>query len=324
MSVQSLGTARVVDLRHGPTPRIGGRDDEHVRVLQESFDQLPPIVVHRPTMMVIDGAHRLLAAKRLGRSTIRVEFFTGSSAAAYVEAVRRNIAHGKPLTLTERRQAAREIVDSHPNWSDARVAAACALSDKTVAALRASDDSDGVDARVGSDGRTRPVDVASRRLRAADLLGRSPELSLRAVARAVNLSPATVLDVRRRLLRNDSPVTGKPDPVASGEGRAHPARSPEGRPTPLAVMTDLIDSVPWISNPCRLDTQEQREFATWFRDRVRDSWRFSRFIDNVPNSDQTSVVVLALVQARSWAKFAAEVERRIGPVDMERYRQLVG
>ncbi|MGH3925165.1 MAG: streptomycin biosynthesis regulator, partial [Pseudonocardiaceae bacterium] len=44
------------------SPRQDGENGEHVRVLAESEEQLPPIVVHGQSMRVIDGTHRIRAA----------------------------------------------------------------------------------------------------------------------------------------------------------------------------------------------------------------------------------------------------------------------
>lgn len=40
------------------SPRQDGLNDEHARVLAESEERLPPIVVHGQSMRVIDGIHR--------------------------------------------------------------------------------------------------------------------------------------------------------------------------------------------------------------------------------------------------------------------------
>jgi hypothetical protein len=44
------------------SPRQGGENDEHARALAEPEERLPPIVVHGPSMRVIDGIHRVRAA----------------------------------------------------------------------------------------------------------------------------------------------------------------------------------------------------------------------------------------------------------------------
>ena len=49
-------------LRHADSPRLDGESPDHIRTLAESGSDLPPILVHRETMRVIDGMHRLRAA----------------------------------------------------------------------------------------------------------------------------------------------------------------------------------------------------------------------------------------------------------------------
>src|SRR5690349_6262411 len=88
------GTVRLSSLVICDTPRRSGESLEHVRRLAESEDELPPIVVHRPTMRVIDGMHRLRAAELRGQQEIEVRFFDGDEASSFVLAVRANIAHG--------------------------------------------------------------------------------------------------------------------------------------------------------------------------------------------------------------------------------------
>lgn len=141
------------------SPRTAGVDMDYVRVLTESFGQLPPIVVHRSTMCVIDGMHRLCAARLLGKETIKVSFFAGDAAAAFVLAVQSNVAHGLPLSLAERGAAAARIVRSHAQWSDRMIASVTGLSPKTVGVIRvgSSEEIPQSDVRIGRDGRVRHV-----------------------------------------------------------------------------------------------------------------------------------------------------------------------
>jgi hypothetical protein len=63
-------------------------------LLAECYTELPPILVQRGSMQVIDGMHRLRVAPRRGEDTVRVQFFHGSVTAAFIAAVRLNAAHG--------------------------------------------------------------------------------------------------------------------------------------------------------------------------------------------------------------------------------------
>src|SRR2546421_3267487 len=56
------------------SPRLNGEDAEHIRVLAAVEAKLPPILVHRASMRVIDGMHRLGAARLRNEETIDVQF----------------------------------------------------------------------------------------------------------------------------------------------------------------------------------------------------------------------------------------------------------
>lgn len=158
----------VESLVAGDKVRLKGVDKDHVRLLAESEGPLPPILVHRRTMRVIDGMHRLSAARVQGRRTIDVRFFEGDEEAMFIEAVQANISHGLPLTLADRRAAASRIVRTHAKWSDRMIAGMVGLSPKTVGAVRArlTEEFPQSRLRVGKDGRTRrlPVRDAEREI----------------------------------------------------------------------------------------------------------------------------------------------------------------
>ena len=159
--------ARVAIAELGPadSPRRGGEDLGHVRLLAESGADLPPILVHRQTMRVIDGMHRLRAARLRGEPDIEVTYYDGDDAGAFIEAVRANVTHGLPLTLADRRAAALRILAANPEMSDRMVAGLTGLSPKTVGAARRSVGRQlpGSAYRLGQDGRWRPSRSAPRR-----------------------------------------------------------------------------------------------------------------------------------------------------------------
>src|SRR5262249_27812124 len=144
------------------SPRLEGEDIEHARTLAAIDNELPPILVHRPSMRVIDGMHRLTAAIMRGAETIDVRFFDGSERDAFVLAVQANIRHGRPLSLAHGSAAAERIMPSHPAWSDRAIATAAGLGTRHVADIRRKLEDAGVGEaakhRMGRDGRLRPVD----------------------------------------------------------------------------------------------------------------------------------------------------------------------
>jgi hypothetical protein len=69
--------------------------------------KFPPIVValNRGRYILVDGKHRLEAKKILKQNSIEAEVVIGwSKRQIYEEAVRRNVTHGKALSIHERRQ----------------------------------------------------------------------------------------------------------------------------------------------------------------------------------------------------------------------------
>ncbi|GAA3214815.1 ParB N-terminal domain-containing protein [Dactylosporangium siamense] len=201
-------------LQPADSPRQSGEDDEHIRVLAESATTLPPVIVHRGTMRVIDGMHRVGAAQLRGDATIEARFFDGTTQEAFILAVRSNIAHGRPLSLHDRMLAAERIITENPVWSDRSIADTVGLGANTVGGIRrkieATDDAArGIRARVGRDGRRRPVDNAEGRLQAAEIIRNEPEASLRQIARRSGVSPSTAQDVRNRLRRGEDPVPAR-------------------------------------------------------------------------------------------------------------------
>jgi hypothetical protein len=64
-------------LLDGDSPRLSGVNHAHVARLTECGASLPPILVHRGTMRVIDGTHRLHAARRNKRESIETIFRAG-------------------------------------------------------------------------------------------------------------------------------------------------------------------------------------------------------------------------------------------------------
>jgi ParB-like nuclease domain len=214
----------VVDLRPGLSPRAQPLCSAHVALLVELGGNWPPVVVRRADLQIVDGHHRVEAARRLGLDTISGYFFEGSDDDAYLDAVRLNIRHGLVLTMAERREAARLILSRHPDWADRRVAAICGLSRSTVGEVRRTsslesehrpDVKDGrLEKRIGRDGRSRPVDADALRLRIAELVAREPSASLRSVARVAGASPETVRAVRNDLRSGSSSRSeSEPGPV---------------------------------------------------------------------------------------------------------------
>jgi ParB-like chromosome segregation protein Spo0J len=284
---------RVEELQPGISPRRSGLDEGHVQLLAAVLKGLPPLLVQRTTMQVVDGCHRLAAAKLRGDRTVDVVLWDGSDVDCFVESVRANVRHGKPLTLSERRQAAVRMLEVHPEWSDRALAEACGLAAGTIASVRHCATAQIEQSRVCRDGRFRPLDTSNARLRAAELMAENPEASLRHVARTIGVSAATVRDVRDRVQRGESPVVLR---AAGANGRKG-----HGSPPPRTLHTDLAFT----------HSAAAQTFASWFDEHGVTISDWQTVIDDVPLSRLYGVVDEARRRARVWEQLAACAEDRV-------------
>jgi len=193
------------------SPRLEGEDAEHVRTLADSGAALPPILVHMPSRKIIDGMHRLQAAILRGEKEIEARLFHGNETDGFLLSVTANIQHGLPLSQNDRMAAAKRIFLIHPEWSDRMVAIVVGLSGKRIAVLRRqmAGHTPQPAVRIGRDGRSRPVDGAVGRERAAEVIASDPDASLRQIARKAGISPTTAADVRNRVRRGEDPIPAR-------------------------------------------------------------------------------------------------------------------
>lgn len=288
------------------SPRRGGEDQEHVRLLAEAADPLPPITVHRPSMRVIDGVHRVRAALLNGRRAIDARLVDCDDQAAFVLAVKANVTHGLPLTRADRAAAAARIVTTHPQWSDRAVAAATALSDKTVSRIRSQrgtdPDTPAPAARVGRDGRIRPVHSGRRREQAAAVIRQNPHTGLREIARVTGLSPATVRDVRQRIDRGEHPVPDRyrhTDPI--------PLRPGDADPVPVdyqALLTQLSN------DPVLRHTESGRRTLRLLHRNIVDHAGLAHLSSGVPDHWVRHIAHLARTCATAWHHVAEQLQQR--------------
>jgi ParB-like chromosome segregation protein Spo0J len=297
----------VDELRVGPSMRERGVDPSHVATLAEVADDWPPIVVNRSDRFVVDGQHRVAAAKQLGRRQLRAVWFDGSREDNYLEFVRRNVSHGLPLTLAERRRAARRIVTSRPDLSDRGIAAVCGLSPRTVARLReeigttaaGTNGSGPKKGRVGRDGRVRPIDPAAARARIAEEIARHPDASLRKIASVVGASPETVRSVRNQVRASHSSPAGE-------------AEQPEA--TVLGLLSRSRNAHAGVA--CRedrafMDRANGPEFAEWFDSTSVEQGELWQYVDAVPLSRVYEIADEARRRADFWSRFAVAIEARV-------------
>lgn len=318
----SLASVDQLQVRHHL--RTGGLDDTHVAALAELDGRWPPLLVWAENPhIVIDGAHRLAAAKRLGHSSVRVVVFQGSSDEAFVEAVRRNIGHGLPLSVADRTRAGQQILARHPDWSDRRIAEACALSPHTVAKLRASQPkgrqapplaavapsqtertSEGqpgrrasvsalegagrvveIESRLGRDGRCRPAQPGLIRERVLEALQANPTGSLREIASVAKVSPETVRRIRREF---------------DGGPQATIGVIPRVPPAPLAD---------WGDDPAMSTSPELSALVDWLR-RTEPGPDLVTHVAAAPLSRVYELADEARRRASFWSAFATALESR--------------
>ncbi|WP_199537452.1 ParB/RepB/Spo0J family partition protein [Spongiactinospora gelatinilytica] len=294
-------TVPIAMLSPGDSPRLAGEDPGHALLLAESSARLPPIIVHRPTMRVIDGMHRLRAAIMCGADTIEARFYDGDADAAFLLGVRENITHGLPLSGPDREAAAIRVMGVHPEWSDRAIAAATGLSAKTVAAIRRRTGGDAAHrrARVGRDGRVRPIDGGEGRLRASQIIQSGAEVSLREVARRAGISVATARDVRERLRQGRHPL-----PPRQRRTRATPAGR-TARPVPV-VWPEVRDKLG--RDPALKYSESGRRLLRWLDTHALAAGEWEALLRAVPSHWTGDLAHLCKLFARRWLDFAKALE----------------
>jgi hypothetical protein len=287
----------VADVSVGYSPRHTKVDLDHVAALADVVDRLPPVIVDERTMTVIDGVHRLAAYRSLGRGVIPALLFKGSDMEALVIAIQANIQHGKPLSRSERQEAARALLRSCPDRSDRWVGEVCGVSHSTVAVLRRSVSEAEAKVRTGRDGRRRPVDPTLGQAAVARVMAENPTASIRQAAGAAGVAPSTVQRLAAGLVRADSP--------------------------PLANVTidvrnnaTLRRSEPLVADPALHSSPEGAEALTWLATTAVSVEDLHAHLGSLPLSRVYEVADECRRRARTWAQMADALEARVrrGPI----------
>lgn len=291
----------------GFSPRLDGEDPDHIETLVKSDNQHPPILVHRATMQVIDGMHRLRAAMRRGDETVTVAYFDGSEDHAFLLAVKNNSCHGLPLKPADREAAVQRVFQQHPNWSDRAIAMATGISSKTVAAIRqrsAAADSPSK-TRLGLDGRVRPLNASEGRLRASEAIADNPDASLREIARAAGISVATARDVRERLRSGRDPLP-RGHQEARTRGLAEPSTESR-RPAvdPRTIVTALK------RDPSMRFNEAGRFVLRLLEVHALRQEDWAKLATHVPAHWVEDLLMLAKEHETAWEKFAKHLEHRL-------------
>jgi hypothetical protein len=294
------------------SPRVSGEDARHTHLLREKFSDLPAILVNRRTMQVIDGMHRLSAARLEGTQTIQAEFIDADEQNAFLLAVKANTDHGLPLSVADREAAAERILSWYPYWSDRAIAAIVGLAASTVGAIRerSTVQSQQLNARLGRDGRLRPTSTLDGRRRASEIMAARPDASLREVAREAGISLGTAHNVRERMRRGED-CTGHSQAAATERSASpcehHPTRRRRrcGKPLAWPAVRERI-----VKDPTLRYAEAGRILLRWFDARAIGIGDWSGVIDAIPPHWIESMINVACSCGNEWYELAAALEQR--------------
>ncbi|WP_236062146.1 ParB/RepB/Spo0J family partition protein [Actinacidiphila acididurans] len=274
--------------------------------------------------------HRLRAAALRGDQHIEVRLVEGTAEDAFVLAVVLNAEHGLPLSRQDRTAAAQRIIESHPHWSDRRIASVTGLSPSVVGALRRQADVPMAELslRTGRDGRSRPVDLVAGRIAASRVIAESPDASLREIAGRAGVALATARDVRNRIRLGQDPVPPKlrtagsgpeqtgadADPAESGQhhGDDRPAGSQEPQPVrpvppPAAAVTETV-LARMRRDPSLRMSQTGRALLHLLAAHLLTDEQRQDLVAGVPAHRAADVAHVARLCADRWLQFATDVE----------------
>lgn len=248
----------------------------------ERLDELPPVVLFGT--LLADGFHRVAAAKKLGRDSIRAEVKRGGRDEAMVYAASANTTHGVPLTQKERRAAVERLLRMTKK-SQRQIAREMGMTHPTVKEIA---DGLGVAGRI-----LPPPSLSPSHL---DMLSRAPEEHQQALADAAagrgwtahetRLAAQVVKDERTPEKHREEVLAGETDPFPLDE---------QGEPT---VSKDTIKrrareaknhglSVPLHTMVSAAATIEQRiAEGEQFEDRLaaKDRQRLDRDLERIEAS----------------------------------------
>lgn len=121
-------------------PRLHGVDQEVVEFYSAMYQEVhwPPILVHRGTNKLLDGWHRVEAAKRAGVYSLAVQWVEAKDEELFALAVKANLGHGLRLTREERYRAIHRL--QREGWTPERIVGVLGCSSGMVARTEKAED----------------------------------------------------------------------------------------------------------------------------------------------------------------------------------------
>lgn len=157
-------------------PRVDGLDAGHVQELQAVAENWPPLVVveRGGQFVLVDGFHRLAAAQNLGLDSVPVTILPmPEDGDLHALAFALNAIHGRPLTLSDRREFAVRLLRQHSELSDREIGRRSGLTQPPIAKLRseleARQEIAPTENRIGGDGQVYKVQPQPPRRAAGEL-----------------------------------------------------------------------------------------------------------------------------------------------------------
>lgn len=308
LRVHSQAVEVPIDLIDSTSSPRSAIDNSHVNIISNlGAESLPPILVQQGSMRLIDGLHRLYAAKKRGDQTIHVLYFDGDDEVAFLMSVALNSKHGLPLSLRDRKRAAERLLLKNPQWSDRSIAVVAGLSNKTVGRIRSDLGSALPEAnrRTGRDGVAQPVSSAANRARAEAFLERSPDASAREIAEAAGVSLTTAKSIRSRKKFSSfgSPAFGTPGAGTRSDGTSSSTREAQvsGQHYRQALLR-------LRSDPSIRFTHYGRTLFRMLEVGARDECDWNELASHVPEHCRAAVAEMARLQAGFLARFAVMVD----------------
>src|SRR5215470_4765297 len=113
--------------------------NDYAEAMLNDADFPPVILYHDGTDYWLgDGYHRVAAARKIERETIKAEVREGTARDAILCGIGANATHGLQRTQADKRQAIERLVNDPEwaRWSDRKIADAAKVDHKTVAKVR--------------------------------------------------------------------------------------------------------------------------------------------------------------------------------------------